>query len=138
MLLWFFLYFIMAYFLLAAFMAAIGSAVTELRDAQALLGPATIILLIPLFLWMPISEAPNGWLAVITSYIPLLTPFVMILRVAGSTEPIALGEIIATLVVGYLFAIVMVWAASRVFRVGVLMQGKAPSPMEIIRWIRYR
>lgn len=138
MLLWFLLYFIMAYFLLASFMAAIGSAVTELRDAQALLGPATIILLVPLFLWAPISEAPNGWLAVVTSYIPFLTPFVMILRVAGSAEPVAMTEIIATLIIGYITVICMIWAAARVFRVGVLMQGKAPSPLEMIRWIRYR
>ena len=40
------LYFIMAYFMIATIMTAIGSAVTELRDAQSLMGPAMLLLII--------------------------------------------------------------------------------------------
>jgi hypothetical protein len=33
---------------------------------------------------------------------------------------------------------VILWAGARIFRVGVLMQGKPPSPMELLRWIKAR
>ena len=130
------LYFIMAYFMIAAIMAGIGSAVNEMREAQSLIGPAMIVIMIPLFLWLPISDSPNGALATITSFIPPLTPFVMILRVNGS-EPVALWQILATLIVGYTAAVAMIWMAAKIFRIGVLMYGKPPTPIELIRWIRY-
>jgi ABC-2 type transport system permease protein len=130
------LYFVMAYFMIAAIMAGIGSAVNEMREAQSLLGPAMMVIMIPLFLWLPISDSPNGLLATITSFIPPLTPFVMILRVNGS-EPVALWQVVATLLVGYAAAVVMIWMAAKIFRVGVLMYGKPPTPIELIRWIRY-
>jgi ABC-2 type transport system permease protein len=126
----------MAYFMIAAIMAGIGSAVNEMREAQSLIGPAMIVIMIPLFLWLPISDSPNGVLATVTSFIPPLTPFVMILRINGS-EPVALWQVITTLIVGYAAAVAMIWMAAKIFRIGVLMYGKPPTPIELIRWIRY-
>lgn len=131
------LYFVMAYIMVASIMAGIGSAVSDLRDAQSLITPVMILLMVPLILWLPISESPNGMLATITSFIPPLTPFVMILRVTASSEPVALWQIVATLVWGYAASIIMLWMAARVFRIGVLMYGKPPTPLELIRWLRY-
>jgi ABC-type Na+ efflux pump permease subunit len=136
-LLYFVLYYVMAYFMIASIMAAIGSAVNELREAQSLMTPAMLLLMIPLMLWLPISDSPNGMLATITSFIPPLIPFVMILRVTGS-EPIALWQIIATLVFGYAAMFAMIWLAAKIFRIGVLMYGKPPSPMELVKWLRYQ
>jgi ABC-2 type transport system permease protein len=130
------LYYIMAYFMIAAIMAAIGSAVNELREAQSLMTPAMILLMIPLMLWLPISDSPNGTLATVTSFIPPLIPFVMILRATGS-EPIPTWQIIASLIVGYPAMIAMIWMAAKIFRVGVLMYGKPPSPMELVKWMGY-
>ncbi len=130
------LYYVMAYFMVASIMAAIGSAVNELREAQSLMTPAMMLLMIPLLLWLPISDSPNGWLATVTSFIPPLIPFVMVIRIAG-TEPVAVWQILLSLGVGYAAMLVMVWAAAKIFRVGVLMYGKPPSPLELIRWLRY-
>lgn len=135
-LLYFALYYIMAYFMIASIMAAIGSAVNELREAQALMTPAMLLLMIPMMLWLPISDSPNGMLATVTSFIPPLIPFVMILRVTGS-EPIPAWQIIASLIVGYGSMFAMIWMAAKIFRVGVLMYGKPPSPVELIKWLRY-
>lgn len=129
-------YFLMAYFMVAAIMAAIGSAVSDLQEANALITPAMLVLFLPMVLFVPISQSPNGVLAVVTSYIPMLTPFVMIIRVT-SAEPISPFQIVSATAVGLLGVVVMVWLAARIFRVGVLMTGKPPSPMELIKWLRY-
>ena len=131
------LYFVMAYFMIAAMMAGVGSAVNELREAQSLVGPVMVVLIIPLMLWFFIQENPNGALATVTSFIPPLIPFVMILRATTPTEPVALWQIVASLVWGYVAMIAMIWMAAKVFRVGVLMYGKPPTPWELIKWLRY-
>ncbi len=135
-LVYFGLYYVMAYFMIASIMAAIGSAVNELREAQSLMTPAMLLLMVPLMLWLPISDSPNGMLAQVTSFIPPLIPFVMILRVTGG-EAIPMWQIVTTLVWGYVTMLGMIWLSAKIFRVGVLMYGKPPSPMELIRWARY-
>lgn len=131
------IYLVMAYLMVAAMMAGVGSAVSDMRDAQTLLGPVSIAVMIPLFLSPVISEAPNGLVAIVTSYIPPLTPFVMVMRLVA-TEPISAVEIVLSLLWGFFCSLVMIWLAARIFRVGVLMQGKPPNPMELLRWARYR
>lgn len=132
------LFFVMAYFMIASIMASVGSAVSDLHDAQSLIGPAMIVLILPMFLWMPISESPNGMLAIVTSFIPPLTPFVMILRVTASGDPVPFWQVAVALVEGYAAVLAMMWMCARIFRVGVLMQGKAPSPLELLKWVRFR
>lgn len=129
-------YFVMAYFMIASLLAAVGSAVSELRDAQSLMGPVMLVMVVPLILWLPISEDPNGLLATVASFVPPLTPFVMILRTTGSAEPVAIWQIVATILWGAATTAGMVWIAARIFRVGVLMQGKPPTPLELLRWVR--
>lgn len=136
--LWLVLYFVMAYFMVATMMVAVGSAVSDLREAQALITPVTLILVIPLILWLPISNAPNGLLATITSFIPPAIPFVMILRLASSSEPVPTWQIATSLLVGAASVVAMLAAAARIFRVGILMQGKPPTPRELLRWMLVR
>ncbi|MGI9013471.1 MAG: ABC transporter permease [Phycisphaerales bacterium] len=130
-------YFVMGYFMIAAMMAGIGSAVSELREAQSLIGPAMMVLMIPMMLWFFIQENPNGPLATVTSFIPPLIPFVMILRVTSPAEAVPVWQIVASIVWGGICMVGMVWMAARIFRVGVLMYGKPPSPLELLKWVRY-
>jgi ABC-type Na+ efflux pump permease subunit len=129
------LYFLIAYFMVASAMAAVGAAVNELREAQALMGPMSLVFMIPFFAWFFISEHPNSTFALVLSFIPPLTPFTMILRLT-SAESVPLWQVPATAVVGCLGVYASVWAAARIFRVGLLMTGKAPTPRELWKWIR--
>ena len=129
-------YFVMAYAFVAIMMASVGSAVNDLREAQSLVTPAMLVLTVPLMLWLPISEQPNGTLAVVTSFVPPAIPFVMVLRVAASSEPIAAWQVAASIAWGFAWVGVFLWAGAKVFRVGVLMQGKPPTPRELLKWIR--
>jgi ABC-2 type transport system permease protein len=91
-----------------------------------------------MILWMPITNNPESALAVVTGFIPPLIPFVMILRIASSSEAIPIWQIVLSLTLGGLSVVAMLWMCARIFRVGVLMQGKPPSPLELLRWMRYR
>jgi ABC-2 type transport system permease protein len=128
------LFFVMAYVMVASMMAAVGSAVSDLREAQSLVGPVMILLVIPLMLWMPIIQNPNGVLATVASFVPPAIPFVMILRLTAATEPIPMWQTVVSVVWGFGAAFGMLWLAARIFRVGVLMQGKPPTPRELVRW----
>ncbi|TVQ29998.1 MAG: ABC transporter permease [Phycisphaeraceae bacterium] len=135
-LVWLGVYFVMAYFMIAAMMAAVGSAVTEMREANSLMGPIMTVLMLPLFLWFLIMDNPNSVLAMVFSFFPPTTPFVMILRISQTAHAVPLWEILATTVVGFAGVFVMVWMAAKIFRIGVLMYGKPPSFMGLVRWIR--
>jgi ABC-2 type transport system permease protein len=131
-------FFLVAYLMMAAIMAGIGSAVSDVTEAQSLMGPAMLVLMLPLLLIPVVTEDPNGTVGVVASFIPPLSPYVMVLRIAASPEPLPLLEVLLALVWAIACAAGMVWAAGRIFRVGVLMQGKPPSPLQLLRWIRYR
>lgn len=136
MLVYLVIYFVMAYLFVATIMVSVGSAVSDLREAQSLIGPAMIVLTVPLMLWMPISDNPTGWLATICSFIPPAIPFVMILRTTASAENVPMWQILLSMVWGFTCVFIFLWSGAKIFRVGVLMQGKPPTPRELLRWIR--
>ncbi|MHC4943918.1 MAG: ABC transporter permease [Planctomycetota bacterium] len=126
-------YFIMGYLLLSAILVGIGSVCNSLKEAQNLMGPVTIIMIVPLLALAPIGQDPNGTIAKVMSYIPPFTPFVMMNRAAG--PPSAMEYVVTTLLLVVSIAITL-WAAAKVFRIGILMTGKPPKIMEILRWIK--
>ncbi|MCX7016100.1 MAG: ABC transporter permease [Candidatus Sumerlaeota bacterium] len=129
------LYFILGFMLFSSTFCAIGSVCNSVKEAQNLMGPLSLILVVPLMMIGPIARDPSGTLAVTMSYIPFWTPFVMMSRLAASPRP-GIPEIVlstAVLAAGTAFVF---WAAGRIFRVGVLLYGKPPRLGEILRWIR--
>lgn len=130
------IYFFIAFGLIASIMAAIGSAVSSVQEAQSLIGPVMIVLIIPMVLWMPISRNPNSLFAAICGLVPPVSPFVMVLRIAGS-EKIPDWQVAASLAIGAASVLGAVWAAAKIFRVGVLMYGKPPSIVGLVKWLRY-
>lgn len=129
-------FFFMAYFMIASLMAAVGSAVSDLREANTLVTPVMLVLMVPWLLWQPISQAPNGNLATAFSFIPPASPFAMIIRISAE-EPIPMWQLPATIIWGYICVLAMVWMAAKIFRIGVLMYGKPPSLFELAKWLRY-
>ena len=135
MLVYLVVYFMIAFASMACLFAAVGSAVSDIREAQSLIGPVMIVLVIPMALWMPILQNPNSTFAQICSFVPPISPFVMILRLAG-TETVPVWQIPATMLLGAVTVYVMAWMAAKIFRIGVLMYGKPPNLPTLIRWIR--
>ncbi|MHC4391430.1 MAG: ABC transporter permease [Planctomycetota bacterium] len=131
---YFAIYYVLGFLFLASLVAAVGATCNTIKEAQNYMGVISILYVIPMMTVLPISQQPEGIMASVLSWIPPLTPFVMINRLAAS-KTIPLWEILATiamLVVALAFAI---WFAARVFRVGILMYGKPPSLRELGRWL---
>jgi ABC-2 type transport system permease protein len=128
-------FFVLAFFTTAAMMAAIGSAVNEMREAQSLMAPVMMFLMIPWLLWLPISRDPNSTLAVVLSFIPPLGNFVMLLRMTSVAPPPA-WEAWLAIAVGAVGVYGALWFAAKVFRVGLLMFGKPPSFATLVKWAR--
>jgi ABC-type Na+ efflux pump permease subunit len=135
LILFLFVFYLLAYATIGAFMAAIGSAVNEMREAQAFMSPLMLVIMIPWMLWLPISRDPNSMFATILSFIPPLSNFVMMLRMS-STNPPPLWQPLLGVVVSAAGAVVALWLAGKIFRIGLLMYGKPPNFATLVRWAR--
>jgi len=126
-------YFLSGYLLFAAILVAIGSVCNSLKEAQNLLQPVFILLMIPIFAMIPIVQEPNGLMARVFTYIPLYTPFAMMNRASGPPPAWEYAVTSALIVFSVWFAFK---AAGKVFRVGVLMTGNPPKLKEILGWLK--
>ncbi len=129
------IFFLIAFFMIAAGMGAIGAAVNEVREAQTLMMPVILTIMIPYILWMPISRDPNATYATVLSFIPPINPFVMMLRLTSSTPP-PVWQVWLSILVGIAGVYASLKIAAKVFRIGLLMYGKPPNFKTLIKWIR--
>ena len=116
-------------------MAAIGAAVNEPREAQAFMAPVMIVMMLPWMLWFWIARDPNSAFATVTSFLPPINTFVMLLRLTSTTPP-PWWQIWVSIAIGVASAYVALWFAAKVFRVGLLLHGKPPNFSTLIRWVR--
>lgn len=133
---YFVVFFILGYFLFGTLYAAIGSMVNSEKEAQQLVMPITMFLIVPIMLMIFIIRAPNSSIAVFLSFIPFFAPILMFLRITVLLPPF--GQIGASIVILILTILLMIWLTAKIYRVGVLMYGKRPKFAEIVRWIRYK
>jgi len=133
-LIWYFLvYFVLGYLFYAGAFLAIGSLCNTLKEAQNMMGPVMLIMMVPLMTMMFIPKDPNGTLATVLSWIPCYTPFIMMNRAAADPPMVERVGTLALLVVS---TIGMLWLSGRIFRLGVLRTGQPPKLVELWRWVR--
>ena len=132
---WFVLFVICASLMFGSIFLALGSACSDLKDAQSMLQPAMILVLLAYLGSFIVIRAPDSALAVGMSFFPTITPFAMMLRIALPPGP-PLWQVVLSVALLLTVTAGIVWAAGRIFRVGLLMQGKAPNLPELMKWIR--
>ena len=130
---WFFAFLVLGSMLFGAAYAALGSLCNDAKDAQSLAVPAMLPLLIPAFVLVPVLREPQAPLATIMSLIPPFTPLVMVLRMT-SPESVPVWQPWAGLILLAVSSVLSVWLSGRVFRMGILSQGKIPTVGQIVRW----
>ncbi|TVP54929.1 MAG: ABC transporter permease [Gemmatimonadales bacterium] len=126
--------FIMGYFIYSSLFAAVGAMCSTEEEAQQAQLPVMMLIIVPFIMLLPVLEAPDTTFAQLSSLFPFFTPIIMFGRVAVGTVP---AWELGVSVVGMAAAILAVaWVAGRIYRVGILMQGKRPTLPELWRWVR--
>jgi len=131
---WFFFYMITSIIMFGSLLAAVGSACNDQKEVQSIMPFVMIPMLFPMFVMMPLIKEPTGAFATGLSLIPPFTPMTMMLRQTTPTSIPAWQPWVGMVGVA-IFTLFCTWAGGRIFRIGILMQGKAPKIGELVRWV---
>jgi ABC-2 type transport system permease protein len=132
---WFVIFLICCVLMFGSMFLAIGSACSDLKDAQSMMQPVMMLLMVGYIGSFAVLRAPESNVALGLSFFPTSAPFIMMLRMAMQPKP-PLWQPALSLALTLITTVGFVWAASRIFRVGVLMQGKGATFREMIKWVR--
>ncbi|MEG9434487.1 ABC transporter permease [Terriglobus sp. ADX1] len=131
----FIIYFLLGYLLYSAMAAALGAMTNSEQELQQL----NMFLVMPLaacMISLPlVLNAPQNIWSRVLSLVPFFSPLLMYMRI--SVSPVPWYEIAASIVLMSLAIYAVLWVASRIYRVGILMYGKKPNLPEILRWLKY-
>ncbi len=131
----FVIYFIGGYFLYSSFYAAIGAAVDNETDSQQFLLPIILPLILGVYIgFFTVMNDPHGTVATVFSMIPLTSPIVMLMRIPFGVPWWQIAISVTILFGTFIF---VVWFASKIYRVGILMYGKKPTWKELYKWLKY-
>ena len=131
----FVVFFILGYVLYSSIASALGAMTNSEQELQQL----QIFLMLPLIfsslIIFNVVNNPDGPIAQVFSFVPFTAPLIMYTRViVGKPDALA----VTASLLGLLVTIgIVLWVASRIYRVGILMYGKKPNLPEIMRWLRY-
>jgi ABC-2 type transport system permease protein len=131
---WFVVYQVLAVLLLGSLYLAVGAAVATIKEAQGLLMPVWLLLIVPWLTWFNVVREPMGSLATWLSFFPPATPMIMVLRLAA-TSAVPFWQPALGVVLVLLTTLLGVFAAARIFRIGILAQGKSPGLGQLLRWV---
>ncbi len=126
-------FFVTGYFLYSSLYAAVAAMCSSDEEAQQSQLPVTMLLIVPMMFLAPTMEDPNGPLATWLSFVPFFSPVLMFPRYIGGAP---LWQVGLSLVLVALTVVAVAWVAGRIYRVGILMQGKRPTLPELMRWVR--
>ena len=125
-------YFIGGYLTYASMFAAIGSVVSEDQsEAQQLVFPVLMPIILGFVIMMKAINEPNSNLAIFGSLFPLTSPIVMMGRITYEI-PVWQMALSMALLIGCFF--LFTWITGKIYRTGILMYGKKPSWKEMIKW----
>lgn len=128
-------FFVLGFFFYAAMYAAVGAMVSSEQDTQQVQVPVTMLLVIGVMSLQVVSNDPRGGASAVMTLVPLWSPMLMPMRfvLGGATA----GEVVLSLALLLGATVLVVRAAAKIYRVGVLLYGKRPTVRELIRWLRY-
>ncbi|THF49926.1 ABC transporter permease [Flavobacterium supellecticarium] len=131
----FVIYFIGGYFLYSSLYAAIGAAVDSETDSQQFLLPIIMPMMLGVYVgFFTVMNDPHGTVATVFSIIPLTAPIVMLMRIPFG---VPWWQLVISITLLFGTFLLVVWFASKIYRVGILMYGKKPTWKELYKWLKY-
>jgi ABC-type Na+ efflux pump permease subunit len=131
---WVVVFLLLALLIYGSLFIAIGAAAGDIKDTQMMLMPLMLIACLPFFALGPILMDPNGKIAVACSFFPFSAPMVLVAR--QSVPPgVPAWQMATGIAIVLATTVFCVWAAGRIFRVGILMQGKGARLKDLARWV---
>ncbi len=131
---YFFLFFGLGYFIYATIYVLVGSMVTTTQEGGQMAMPVIFLLMAGLYLAFPVIRAPNSSFAFWVSMVPFFSPITMMVRIVSQTPPF--WQIALSFIIGCATVVLLLWLASRIYRVGMLMYGKKATIPEVVRWVK--
>jgi ABC-2 type transport system permease protein len=130
-------FFVLGFFLYSAFFSGLAATCETAQDLQmyislAIIPTWTAFAILPFLL-----NNPNSPWVVAASLFPPTAPLVMVPRLGMSTSPYLYWQVALSIALLILSIWGVVWFASRLYRIGILMYGKRATLPEILRWLRY-
>ncbi|MEZ4853891.1 ABC transporter permease [Flavobacterium sp.] len=131
----FVIYFIGGYFLYSSLYAAIGAAVDSETDSQQFLLPIIMPLMLGVYIgFFTVINDPHGTVATVFSIIPFTSPIVMLMRIPFG---VPIWQLVLSMLLLYATFALVVWFASKIYRIGILMYGKKTTWKELYKWLKY-
>lgn len=131
---YFILFFFLGFMIYSALFAAIGAAVENEQDSQQFMPIVGLPIFVAYFLNTKVMQAPDSSLSTFISIFPLTSPINMISRIASTSVPAWQIFLSILLMVATFFGIM--WLASKIYRVGILMYGKKATFKDLAKWIK--
>jgi ABC-2 type transport system permease protein len=130
----FVVYFVIGFLQLSTLLAGCASLINRTEDLGSITGPLMIPIVAALIIALAALGAPDTSFAVVTSMVPLLSPFVMFARIAVSNVPLwQIGLSLSINVIALYFIAIF---AGKIYRVGMLLYGRAPRLSQIWNVLR--
>ena len=131
---YFALFFILGYLSFVCIYAIAGAACNTDKEAQQLVAPVQMIMMVPWFVMFPIITNPDSTMAVTLSMMPVYGPLTMFARTLVSEPPV--WHVITSIAVSLVTIAVFFYVTAKIFRVGILSYGKRPTIPELWRWLK--
>ena len=130
----FMIFFITGYLFYAAIFAAMGTFFTSEQEAQQSSGIISLVAILPMVFASYFITNPGSTFTIGLTYVPPLTPFMMIIRLGTGT--VEINEIVFATVLMTFSCWLMLGVSGKIFRTAVLLYGKKITINEVVKWVR--
>jgi ABC-2 type transport system permease protein len=128
------LFFLIGFLQTATLFAALGSLINRTEDLGSISGPLFLPVVAAFIIAMSALAVPDSPAVVVTSFVPLIAPFVMFARIVVSSVPMWQVGVSLAINVAAIYAIAIL--GGRIYRVGMLLYGRTPKPTQLWQAIK--
>ncbi len=129
------LFTLLGYLFYAAVFVGVGATLEDIQSASNTQGLVFMLPMVSFLFIPPVTSNPDGFIAKVGTFFPPSSPLITMIRIG--MEAAAAWEAAVAAVIMLVSTWLVVKAASRLFRTGMLMYGKNATWKEMWRWIRY-